>query len=134
MLVIIEIQGLAIPLQYDTPFSMVGLSLSNVPNVRPWLVLEIQNVWGETHAGPEGINFWGALIFVFTHNMSCWEKHAPPMPFTLTMALSSSQKESSQKEWHHVNTYACCGIAQTFSRSNHFVELASYNKNKSIGA
>ncbi|CAJ1809692.1 unnamed protein product [Sphenostylis stenocarpa] len=39
-----DLPYLAIPLQYETPFSMVGLSLSDLPNVMPWLVPEIQNV------------------------------------------------------------------------------------------
>lgn len=64
----------SIPLQHETPFSVVGLSLSDLLNVRPWLVREIENVRGETHEGPKGINFREALIFVFTHNMSCWKK------------------------------------------------------------
>lgn len=75
----------SIPLQHETPFSVVGLSLSDLLNVRPWLVREIENVRGETHEGPKGINFREALIFVFTHNMSCWKKkkkHDPPMAFT----------------------------------------------------
>jgi len=36
-------EGLAIPLQYESPFCVVGLSLSDMPNVRPCLDPEIEN-------------------------------------------------------------------------------------------